>query len=81
MLGKQREIYDNESILFRSKVAKLASVKELGDSSIAKYILCLLNKVKIMGTKLNTSLNINNIKLYIKYKTVSIQTGFRIGIR
>jgi len=54
MLGEQRGIYDNESISFATEVATLASDKELGDSSSAKYILCLLNKVTIMETKLNT---------------------------
>jgi len=43
----------NEGISFPHKVATLARDKELGDNSCAKNILCLLNKVTIMETKLN----------------------------
>jgi hypothetical protein len=54
MLVRQRGIYNNEGISFPSKVGTLDRDKELRDSSSARYIQSELNKMTIMGTKLNT---------------------------
>jgi len=51
--GEQRGISDNENIPFSRKMATLASDKELGDNTGAKYILCLLNKMTIMEMNSN----------------------------